>query len=133
MTEEYILKNKFWSQRRSAKARGIEWYFTFEEWLHLWEKSGKLHLRGRTKGKYCMARKGDIGPYSIDNVEIIPFEQNNKDQHINNGTPIAKINSKKVKTPLGIFESRKLAAEAHKVYCQTITYRIKYFEGYEFV
>ena len=133
MTEEYILKNKFWSQRRRALERGIEWLFTFEQWLYVWEQSGHLAERGRTKGKYCMARKGDKGPYSIDNIEIIPFEQNNRDQHIYNETFIGNYNSKKVKTPLGIFESRQLASKAHNVHCTTIGYRIKHFDDYEYL
>jgi hypothetical protein len=133
MTEEYILKNKFWNQRRRAKERNIEWQLTFDQWLSIWEQSGHLAQRGRTKGKYCMSRKGDTGPYSIDNVKIILFEQNNIDQHIYNETKIGKFNSKKVQTPLGIFESRKLASLAHNVNHDTMGYRIKHWPGYNYL
>ncbi len=34
-------------------------------------------------GKYCMARKDDLGPYSPDNVEIKLFEDNSKEVWIN--------------------------------------------------
>lgn len=70
-------------QRARAKNRGIEWMFTFEEWLAIWETSGKLHLRGRGVGKYVMSRFGDVGPYSPTNVEISPYEKNASDVSVN--------------------------------------------------
>lgn len=39
---------------------------------------------------------------------------------------------KKTKTPLGIFDSMVEAAKAHNVHIDTIGYRIKHKEGYEF-
>lgn len=39
---------------------------------------------------------------------------------------------KKTKTPLGIFDSIIAAAKAHNVQADTIVYRIKHSEGYEF-
>jgi hypothetical protein len=56
----------------------IGWEFTFDTWLQVWLDSGKLHLRGTYKGGYVMARKNDIGPYSIDNVDIILHSDNTK-------------------------------------------------------
>ena len=52
---------------------------SFEEWLDIWEKSGKWDLRGRGKGKYCMSRKNDIGHYEIGNVEIKLFTSNSSE------------------------------------------------------
>ena len=75
--------NKFYQQRKAANKRNIVFNLTYDEWLDVWQSSGKLHLRGVGKGKYCMARKGDQGPYEIGNIEIIPFEQNNRDQAVN--------------------------------------------------
>jgi hypothetical protein len=66
-------------QRVHAKKRGIEWLFTFEEWLKCWEDALGLDWsahRGRGKGKYCMGRFGDVGPYASWNVEIILYEDN---------------------------------------------------------
>jgi hypothetical protein len=67
---------KFNAQARQAKARGIPFLFTFEEWCYIWEQSGKWELRGSKKGEYCMSRKGDTGPYAIDNV-FIQLHSNN--------------------------------------------------------
>ena len=52
---------------------------TFEEWLAIWVSSGKLHLRGRGAGKFCMGRKDDLGDYEVGNVTIISWEQNSAD------------------------------------------------------
>lgn len=52
---------------------------TFEEWLQVWMGSGKLHLRGNGRGKFCMARKDDLGDYALGNVEIKPCEENRRE------------------------------------------------------
>jgi hypothetical protein len=74
--EEAELRTAYYKQRRSAKYRDIEWLFTFEEWLALWLASGKLDQRGLRKDQYVMARKGDVGPYSVSNVEICTASEN---------------------------------------------------------
>jgi hypothetical protein len=63
-------------QRANARRRGLEWRFTFETWWEVWEASGKWQQRGMGKDKYCMSRRGDKGPYSPENVVIIPFNAN---------------------------------------------------------
>jgi hypothetical protein len=69
-------KKAFDDQKRHAEAREIPWEFSYEEWLELWLVSGKWHQRGRSSGKYCMARYGDTGPYSVKNCFICRTEQN---------------------------------------------------------
>lgn len=69
----------FRDQKNNARARGIEFILTFEEWMFVWKQSGKLLQRGLGKGKYCMARIGDVGPYAIDNIKIIRFEDNSSE------------------------------------------------------
>jgi hypothetical protein len=61
---------KYQIQRIHAKDRGISFELTFDEWMNIWEQSGKFELRGRGKGKYCMSRIGDTGPYALGNVYI---------------------------------------------------------------
>jgi hypothetical protein len=74
------LKKAFNMQRWNAiNRRNIDWHLTFEEWLDIWIKSGKLDQRGKGQGKYCMARHFDLGPYSISNVSIIPDSKNTSD------------------------------------------------------
>jgi hypothetical protein len=72
-------RSAYFHQKNSAKRRGVEWQFTFEDWCRVWLDSGKWDSRGRGGDKYCMARFGDVGPYCASNVEIIPFRRNSSD------------------------------------------------------
>jgi len=78
MTKEELkkAKRKWWDQKENAKRRDIEFDFPFEEWLQFWLDSGHWHERGCGAGTYVMSRKGDTGPYRIDNVEIKSQEEN---------------------------------------------------------
>lgn len=60
----------FESQRNNANKRGITFSITFAQWYAVWQASGKLHLRGRGKGGYCMSRIRDEGGYSLGNVHV---------------------------------------------------------------
>lgn len=66
-------------QECCAKSRGIPWEFEFYEWLAVWTESGKWEQRGRRMGQYVMARFGDVGPYSVDNVKIILSSENHRE------------------------------------------------------
>lgn len=70
------LRTAYTQQRKSSRLRGIEWLFTPETWLVVWELSGRLSERGNGLGKYVMTRPGDSGPYSEDNVRIRKHEEN---------------------------------------------------------
>ena len=72
---------KFESQRKAAKNRGVEWGLTFKQWWNIWQESGHWHERGRGKG-YCMARHGDTGGYTEDNVYICTIGQNFSDSYL---------------------------------------------------
>lgn len=66
----------FQNQRRNARERGIAWGFpTFWSWWQVWDKSGHWNERGRGHG-YVMARHGDSGPYSPQNVKIVLATEN---------------------------------------------------------
>ena len=67
-------------QLRNARLRKIGWAFTLHTWWCIWKESGKWGERGRGFG-YCMARKGDIGVYSPDNVYICTGSQNMRDYY----------------------------------------------------
>jgi len=77
--EIHMYKKQYSIHKQNAYRRKIPFLLTFEQWLDIW--GDKIAHRGVGKGKYCMARIGDKGPYSIDNVKIIKFEDNNKEQH----------------------------------------------------
>ena len=68
--------NQFYQQQSKAKIRGIEFKLTFEQWLGVWTKSGKLEQRGRLKNQFVMARFQDKGAYEIGNIEIITVSEN---------------------------------------------------------
>lgn len=72
LTASEILKlgKNFRNQKSAARKRGIGWELTFDEWIQVWVDSGHLADRGRHRGQYQMARYGDVGPYSISNVQI---------------------------------------------------------------
>ena len=64
-------KAKWFAHRQNARRRGIVFDFPFEQWLEFWLDSGHWHDRGiKSADNYVMSRKGDTGPYSIDNVVI---------------------------------------------------------------
>jgi hypothetical protein len=102
----------FYSQRYNAKARGIEWHFTFEEWLAWW--GDDIDNRGHAPGKFVMARHGDVGPYHPDNVRKATHKENT-----------AEARNKRINTPAGIFNSLKEASEHYKVKNTTLGYRLK--------
>jgi hypothetical protein len=65
-------------QKRAAARRGIGWELSFQEWLGIWEASGKLGQRGRCRGQWVMGRNGDVGPYAVGNVFIITHADNTR-------------------------------------------------------
>lgn len=67
---------KYSNHKSRAGRNGIGWEFTFDSWLDMWVKSGKWKKRGVQLGQYVMARKGDKGPYSPDNVRIMTNSDN---------------------------------------------------------
>lgn len=69
-------RRRYLNQKVRAKHRGIDFHFTFEEWLEWWQNTGYYDLRGKGRGLYCMARYGDQGPYAPWNVECLPYEMN---------------------------------------------------------
>jgi predicted transcriptional regulator len=72
---------RYTEQRRNARVRKIPWRMTFAEWWGIWQTSGKWTARGRGNG-YCMARRGDVGPYAVGNVEIITTKENSRQARV---------------------------------------------------
>lgn len=84
--DEYIkAKHKMHTQRWHAiKNRNLNWEFTDDQWFQMWFESGKWLERGTSKGKYCMCRYNDVGPYSITNVKIDLHGQNTREAGLGN-------------------------------------------------
>jgi hypothetical protein len=133
---EYIGKppeavRAFQAQRTSARRRGIEWQFSFEEWWDWWQIDERWERRGHGLGKLQMARFNDEGPYNPSNVYCATHERNSRDiayerRSITNkagwargrarNSPLFRKgagnpNSRPIQTPEGIFASATLAAE----------------------
>lgn len=147
MTKEELIKAKRQYKIHQKNTRNrfdktglkIEFKLSFDEWLDIWIKSGFWHLRGRNRGCYVMSRLNDIGHYEINNV----FIQSVTDNHSQTYHPpytsprfnnpmlgkkgIDHPKSKKIQTPLGIFNSIVESAIAHNVKSMTIQYRCKKF------
>ena len=77
--EKHPLQWAFICQRQNARRRGIEFLFTFSDWLRTWGEA--IELRGRGADALCMSRINDTGPYAEGNVEIITNRGNNRLQH----------------------------------------------------
>jgi len=95
-------KRIYTEQKRRAGTRGIEWQFSFETWLDWWGPD--IELRGRKKGQLVMARYGDIGPYSPENVRKATAEENIIESHLGRRRPletglkISKANKGRIQT-----------------------------------
>jgi hypothetical protein len=74
---------KFRIHRQNARARGIPFRLTFEQWWRIWQRSGKWKQRGSRPGQYCMARPGDRGAYEIGNVTICSVDENRAERNRN--------------------------------------------------
>jgi hypothetical protein len=70
------LLKSFYTQRQTAKQRGIPWRLEYWEWLQIWQDSGHLANRGRCKGQWVMSHPGDRGAYESGNVRIVHCETN---------------------------------------------------------
>jgi hypothetical protein len=80
LRDAYNVQKKTQARRKPDRnGHRIQVTMTFEEWLQVWMDSGKLHLRGRGHGRYCMARRNDLGDYAVGNVEIKACEENSRE------------------------------------------------------
>lgn len=59
-------RTAYFQQKNNAKARGIEWQFTFETWVDWW--GADIERRGSRVDSLQMQRIADAGPYHPDNV-----------------------------------------------------------------
>ena len=73
---------RYRKQRRRATQRDIPWLFSYVTWRKMWWESGKWGQRGVKRGNYVMARFGDKGPYSPDNVRICTASENHKEKRL---------------------------------------------------
>lgn len=138
------------NQVRSSRKRGIDFLLTFEEWRDWWLIDDRWGNRGRCAGQFVMARKGDAGPYSIDNIYLATSRQNLKDvpkalrqqgalrmvETTRASSNYAHLRSdvhpqrRAIRTPDREFPSIEQAAQHYGVAGHTIRYRLGRWEGW---
>jgi hypothetical protein len=74
-------RGKYTRHKVNARLRGVVFLLTFDEWWHLWAKSGHWEQRGNKLDCYVMMRIGDTGAYKVGNVFIDKFRRNFSDAH----------------------------------------------------
>lgn len=74
--------------KQNASKRDADFTLTFEDYITIAVESGLTHFDeiGSRKGKYGMARLGDIGPYSYGNCRFLTTEDNISERTVNGGT-----------------------------------------------
>lgn len=65
---ERAIRRAFSTQKSSAKARGITFELTFQQWWDVW--APHWGERGTRVGQKCMCRTRDEGGYTLGNVRI---------------------------------------------------------------
>jgi hypothetical protein len=70
MFDEKLARRRYHRHKCVAKQRKVPFELSYNEWITIWLESGKYDMMGSGKGKFCMSRCNDVGPYSIDNVFI---------------------------------------------------------------
>jgi hypothetical protein len=97
LRDAYNVQKKTQGRRKPDRnGHRIQVTMTFEEWLQVWIHSGKLHLRGNGRGKFCMARTNDLGDYAVGNVEIKACEENSREAKL--GRPASACTRDKMST-----------------------------------
>jgi hypothetical protein len=67
---------KYNVQKQKAKARGIGFHLSFEEWWDFW--GDNWESRGAAPESLVMCRYNDIGDYAVGNIYLDTFSNNSK-------------------------------------------------------
>lgn len=114
------------SQKRNAKKRGIDWELSLWQWWTIWRASGHWRSRGRGYG-FQMCRKGDQGPYSVDNVYIASGAVNIQDYwaDVKSGARPRSFTPSKNRPHVSPEHSKEVAKAASDRYRQTEKYKLR--------
>ena len=101
---------RYGKQKRDAASRGIAFNLTLDEWYNWWLQQGvDKNIPSRlNKHTLCMCRYNDQGAYELTNIYCASLSQNQKDARKFNPN-FGKTRCRSFHTPLGNFESKKLA------------------------
>lgn len=117
-----IAKSKYNWQKNSAQKRGISWELSFEQWYNWWLSNGvdkNIDTSLMTSAKLCMCRQNDSGPYSLSNIYC---DTNSNNVRLQN---TLRWGQRQLHTPLGIFNSRQIAAQKLNVTPKYLSILIK--------
>jgi len=73
-------KAKYQSHKSGAKARGIEFTLSYEQWLAIWGDS--IDQRGRGAQELGMLRARDEGGYTPNNVRLGTPQENSQEASV---------------------------------------------------
>lgn len=116
-----VAEKKYRSHKLGAGYRGISFQMTFEEWWNWWQVDGRWENRGNKKGQFVMARRGDQGPYRLDNVYCATTSQNTLEMIALQG---AGPTPRQIWTPDGVFKDALAVAAHFQVHRNTVQYRV---------
>lgn len=127
-------RSEFTRKQREAKARGISFVMTFDEWWNWWQTDNRWARRWRGKGAIRMARIDNTGPIAIGNVREMSYSEFARESGYGklsgqrlieysriNGHPAQRA----VLTPRGRFDSIKKAAKAYDKCVDIVRYWAK--------
>jgi len=75
-----LLRAKYNQHKGTAKARGIEFDLSFDDWKQIWE--GNFHKRGTGSGQLGMLRTRDEGGYTKGNVRLGTPKENQQERAV---------------------------------------------------
>jgi hypothetical protein len=93
---DHVERHKYACHKSKAKARGIPFNLTYEQWWNIWQSSGKWDERGPGLNQYVMSRINDQGGYELNNVIIQLASQNKIEGNLGRKIPRSKEHQKKL-------------------------------------
>src|SRR4051794_37768607 len=66
----------FRTHRNNAKRRRVPFHLSVSEWWWFWSQDDRWERRGRGSNDLVMARRGDAGPYAVDNIVCLTLAAN---------------------------------------------------------
>ena len=130
-------KHRYGIHKGTAKARGVEFKLNFEDWNNWWLAHGvdKNYPTAKGPNVLCMCRTNDSGAYELSNIYCDTLSNNIKHSYSLRHSKNTYSNGRQrvVKTPVGTFNSIKVASVALGVSGNTIRTRVRNnVEGYSF-
>lgn len=79
--ETHPAEAAFYNLKHRAKDRGHKFLITRVEFVTWCEKTGYHKLKGKSAEAMSVDRKDETGPYSIENIKMMPLGENTRKAH----------------------------------------------------